>query len=82
MNVDKTRYSLHPHAVVQLPEKMNIPSKYLRQLSEGTEWQRQPATQILNEHSGWTERTRVLVRTVGNQVRGVWSDSCRRLNSG
>lgn len=81
MNVDKNRYSLHPHAVGQLAEKMNIPSKYLRQLSEGTEWQRQLATQILNEHSWWTERTRVLVRTVGNQVRGVLSDSYRRLNS-
>lgn len=81
MNVDKNRYSLHPHAVGQLAEKMNIPSKYLRQLSEGTEWQRQLATQILNEHSGWTERTRVLVRTVSNQVRGVLSDSYRRLNS-
>lgn len=81
MNVNKNRYSLHPHAVGQLAEKMNIPSKYLRQLSEGTEWQRQLATQILNEHSGWTERTRVLVRAVGNQVRGVLSDSYRRLNS-
>lgn len=81
MNVEKNRYSLHPHAVGQLAEKMNIPSKYLRQLSEGTEWQRQLATQILNEHSGWTERTRVLVRAVGNQVRGVLSDSYRRLNS-
>mgnify|MGYP000006086275 FL=1 len=81
MNVDKNRYSLHPHAVGQLAEKMSIPAKYLRQLSEGSEWQRQLATQILNEHSGWTERTRVLVRAVGNQVRGVLSDSYRRLNS-
>lgn len=81
MNVDKNRYSLHPHAVGQLAEKMGIPSKYLRQLSTGTEWQRQLATEILNEHSGWTERTRVLVRSVGNQVRGVLSDSYRRLNS-
>ena len=81
MNVDKNRYSLHPHAVGQLAEKMAIPSKYLRQLSEGADWQRQLATNILNEHSGWTERTRVLVRSVGNQVRGVLSDSYRRLNS-
>jgi hypothetical protein len=39
------------------------------------------AAEILNEHSGWTERSRVLVRTVGEQVRGVLSDSYRRLNS-
>lgn len=81
MNMPKGNFSLHPHAVGQLAEKMAIPSKYLRQLSEGAEWQRQLATNILNEHSGWTERTRVLVRSVGNQVRGVLSDSYRRLNS-
>lgn len=81
MNMPNGRFSLHPHAVGQLAEKMGVPSKYLRQLSEGAEWQRQLATQILNEHSGWTDRTRVLVRAVGNQVRGVLSDSYRRLNS-
>lgn len=81
MNMPNGCFSLHPHAVGQLAEKMNIPSKYLRQLSEGAEWQRQLATQILNEHSGWTDRTRVLVRAVGSQVRGVLSDSYRRLNS-
>lgn len=36
---------------------------------------------LIHEHSGWTERTRVLVRTVGTEVRGVLSDSYRRLNS-
>ena len=81
MNMSNGRFSLHPHAVGQLAEKMGVPSKYLRQLSEGAEWQRQLATQILNEHSGWTDRTRVLVRAVGSQVRGGLSDSYRRLNS-
>ena len=35
----------------------------------------------LADRMGWTERSRVLVRTVGQQVRGVLSDSYRRLNS-
>ena len=44
-------------------------------------WQKQLCATILNEHSGWTERTRVLIRAVGMEVRGVLSDSYRRLNS-
>ena len=60
---------------------MGIPAKYLRELSAGDVWQKQLCATILNEHSGWTERTRVLIRAVGMEVRGVLSDSYRRLNS-
>ena len=74
-------FTLHNNAVRQLAEKMDIPSKYLRELSEGSAWQRQLAAEILNKTSGWTPRTRVMIRTVGDQVRGVLSDSYRRLNS-
>lgn len=68
-------FTLHNNAVRQLAEKMDIPSKYLRELSEGSAWQRQLAAEILNKTSGWTPRTRVMIRTVGDQVRGVLSDS-------
>lgn len=81
MNMQSGQYSLHDNAIGQLAEKMGIPSRYLRQLASGDEWQRQLASTVLNEHSGWTKRTRVLVRTVGEEVRGVLSDSYRRLNS-
>lgn len=81
MNMQNGQYTLHDNAIGQLAEKMGIPSRYLRQLAAGDEWQRQLASTVLNEHSGWTQRTRVLVRTVGQEVRGVLSDSYRRLNS-
>lgn len=81
MSMPQGQFSLHSNAVGQLAEKMGVPSKYLRELSEGDQWQRRLATNILNEHSGWTSRTRVLVRSVGQEVRGVLSDSYRRLNS-
>ena len=68
-------------AISQISEKMGIPAKYLRELSAGDVWQKQLCATILNEHSGWTERTRVLIRAVGMEVRGVLSDSYRRLNS-
>lgn len=81
MNMPQGQFSLHSNAVGQLAAKMGVPSKYLRELSEGDEWQRSLAANILNEHSGWTERSRVLVRSIGKEVRGVLSDSYRRLNS-
>ncbi|MDR0231218.1 MAG: hypothetical protein LBI82_03775, partial [Dysgonamonadaceae bacterium] len=81
MNMRNEQFTLHENAVGQFAEKMNIPTTYLRELARGDEWQKQLAATVLNEHSGWTERQRVLVRSVGTEVRGVLSDSYRRLNS-
>lgn len=81
MNMPDGRFSLHANAIGQLADRMGIPQRYLRTLAGGAEWQIALAATMLNEHSGWTQRSRVLVRTVGTQVRGVLSDSYRRLNS-
>jgi hypothetical protein len=81
MNLRKTPFTLHDHATGQLAEKMNIPPGYLRGLAKGDEWQKQLAATVLNEHAMWTDRQRILVRSVGNEVRGILSDSYRRLNS-
>ena len=67
MNMPDGAFSLHDNAIGQL--------------ASGDAWARNLAATVLNEHSGWTQRSRVLVRTVGTQVRGVLSDSYRRLNS-
>lgn len=81
MRMPNGEFSLHANAVGQLAERMGVPSRYLKQLACGSEWQIMLAATILNQHSDWTERSRVLVRIVGSQVRGVLSDSYRRLNS-
>lgn len=81
MNMPEGNFSLHGNAISQISEKMGIPAKYLRELSAGDTWQKQLCATILNEHSGWTNRTRVLIRAVGMEVRGVLSDSYRRLNA-
>lgn len=81
MNMPDGQFTINDNAVGQLASKMNIPTSYLRNLAAGDEWQRKLAATVLNEHSGWTPRSRVLVRSVGNVVRGVLSDSYRRLNS-
>ena len=75
------QFTLHDNAIGQLADRMGIPQRYLRGLASGEPWAKQLAATLLNEHSGWTQRSRVLVRTVGTQVRGVLSDSYRRLNS-
>lgn len=81
MNMPDGVFSLRDNAIGQLAERMGVPKRYLKDLASGEPWARALAATVLNEHSGWTERSRVLVRTVGQQVRGVLSDSYRRLNS-
>ena len=81
MNMPNGQFSLHANAIGQLADRMGIPQRYLRTLAAGEQWQVALAATMLNEHSGWTQRSRVLVRAVGTQVRGVLSDSYRRLNS-
>lgn len=81
MNLPDGQFTLHDNAIGQLADRMGVPQRYLRSLAGGAAWGRQLAATVLNGHSGWTERSRVLVRTVGQQVRGVLSDSYRRLNS-
>lgn len=81
MNMPDGQFTLHDNAIGQLADRMGVPSRYLRTLAGGQEWQVLLAAEILNQHSDWTQRSRVLVRAVGSQVRGVLSDSYRRLNS-
>ena len=81
MNMPEGQFTLHSNAVGQLADRMGVPARYLRTLANGEPWQVGLAADILNQHSDNTQRSRVLVRTVGDQVRGVLSDSYRRLNS-
>lgn len=81
MDMPDGQFTLHDNAIGQLADRMGIPQRYLRGLASGEPWAKQLAATLLNEHSGWTQRSHVLVRTVGKQVRGVLSDSYRRLNS-
>jgi hypothetical protein len=81
MNMPDGQFSMHDNAIAQIADRMGIPQRYLRTLAGGEQWERNLAATVLNEHSGWTQRSRVLVRTVGEQVRGILSDSYRRLNS-
>ncbi len=81
MNMPDGQFTMHDNAIGQMADRMGIPQRYLRQLASGDPWAIALAAYVLNQHSDWTQRSRVLVRTVGTQVRGILSDSYRRLNS-
>lgn len=81
MNMPNGQFTMHDNAIGQMADRMGIPQRYLRSLASGEPWAIALAAYLLNQHSDWTQRSRVLVRTVGTQVRGILSDSYRRLNS-
>lgn len=82
MVLKNEKHPLHRHAVRQTAEKLGIPTKYARELAYGQEqWQRDLVAHIMNEHSINTDRNSVLVRMVGDEVRGVLSDKYRRLDT-
>lgn len=80
-NQGSREYTINKHAIRQVAEKLKIPGQYLTNLLFGEKWQSSLAYEILNTHNGWTERNKVLVRSVGSEVRAFLSDQYRRLDS-
>lgn len=74
-------FTINSFAIKQVAEKLKIPSTYLTALLAGEEWQKTLGYEIMNTHNGWLDRSKILVRAIGNEVRGVLSDSYRRLDS-
>lgn len=75
------KFHFNSHATSQVTEKLRIPTAYLLTLLAGEEWQQSLALEILNTTNGNLYRNKVLIRSVGDEVRGVLSDSYRRLDS-
>jgi hypothetical protein len=80
--VDGKNYSINNHAISQAGTKLGIPTSYIRDLANGEKWERDLSANILNEHTDNSSRKRILVRSVGDNIRGILSDSYRRLNTG
>lgn len=78
---EKKDYLVNKHAITQIAQKLKIPTTYLTTLLFGEDWQRSLGYDILNRHQDWMDRSKVLVRTVGNEVRAFLSDRYRMLNS-
>jgi len=77
------KYQIHNHAVGQFGEKLGIPTRYLKDLAGSQEqWARDLAAYSLNETAQYSSRSRLLIRSVDQEIRGVLSDSYRRLDTG
>lgn len=74
-------FTLHPFAVGQLGSKLKIPTGYLQGLVNGSDWEKNLCSKILQEHTDHTLRERFLIRSIDNEIRGVLSDQYRRMNS-
>jgi len=82
MNGEVQRFGIHRHAVGQAGERLGIPTKYIKDLSSSEqEWERKLSAEILNDHIYHSDRAKVLLRTVGGELRGFLSDKYRRLNT-
>lgn len=64
----------------QLADRNKIPIKYLKELINGDGWMRELGLNILKEHAE-NRDDRLLIRAVGDDIRGILSDQYRRLNS-
>jgi len=74
--------AMHPHATYQLATRMDIPGGWAKNMADGADWQKDSIADVLTTHLAHTKkRDRFLVRSVGDQVRGVLSDRYRRLSS-
>lgn len=80
-DIARNTWTLHPHASQQLGERLGIPGAFLRDMVAGEEWQRKAAAELLEAHTQHTARDRFLFRAVGDELRGVLSDSYKRIDS-
>lgn len=75
-----TTTGMHDNAVMQVGEKLDIPSGYLRRIVRGADWEKSLSTHVMNETMR-NRKGRYLVRTVNDQVRGFLSDRYRIIDS-
>ena len=68
MDMPDGQFTLHDNAIGQLADRMGIPQRYLRGLASGEPWAKQLAATLLNEHSGWTQRSEKGAEVSGSAV--------------
>lgn len=73
--------AMHKNGAEQLGEKLGIPQIWLRDHILGDNWRKEAITNLLNSYARDNEQRTVLVRSVGDQVRGVLSDRYKRIDT-
>lgn len=73
---------LHPHATTQAAAKLGMPSSWIRGLAHSSQaWHRALGVRALDEFVMRADSANMLVRSIGDEVRGILSDRYRRLDS-
>jgi len=74
--------TFHPNAISQLGDRLKINGSMVRKQLQGAPWQREAIADFVTTHLSNTPlHERFLVRSVKGEVRGILSDSFRRLSS-
>ena len=82
LQTPKGDYTLHNNALTQLSERYKIGSRFVKTLTNGQQqWQRDLIAHNLNEFSIHNERSRFLMRSVNNEIRGVLTDQYKIMDS-
>jgi len=75
---------LHPNALEQIAQRIEVPSSYLKTLDQngkaGQDWATELLARTMREHFAHQDNARVLVRSIGQNVRAVLSDKYRRID--
>ena len=80
INYGDQRQGINKYATRQIANRFGIPTPYLNRLNE-SEWGSSLAADIMNRHARESEPQRLLIRSVDDTVRGVLSDSYKRIQS-
>lgn len=78
----RTQEGFHRHAVSQAASRAEMPLSYIDKLMGKGQWGKELVAENLNQlYANTSPKTRVLTRSVNDQVRGFLSDAYRRLDS-
>jgi hypothetical protein len=72
---------IHNNALEQISQRIEVPSSYLKGLRDRRDdWSTELLARTMREHFGHQPGARVLVRSVGQEVRAMLSDKYRRID--
>jgi len=82
MAIGETEYRLHNNALVQMAEKLGIPTRFAKQLGlSGEDWMIKLLSSNFNKFAEHYDPKTLLFREADGEIRGVLSDKYRRLNT-
>lgn len=73
---------IHPNALNQMSAKLNVPTGYINALAASEDsWKKNLVSKILSQHLYHSPKDKILIRSVGDEMRGYLSAQYKRLNS-